>query len=78
MFELGKETSNEWCEGVTDEEYVKKTMDAYDHIHEAYLAKAWMCRRKTMEENFTLGKTPDLRKIDYKIPRTDFIAKKDA
>lgn len=21
MFELGKETSNEWCEGVTDEEY---------------------------------------------------------
>lgn len=56
MFELGKETSNEWCEGVTDEEYVKKTM----------------------EENFTLGKTPDLRKIDYKIPRTDFIAKKDA
>ena len=60
------------------EEYVKKTMDAYDHIHEAYHAKAWMCGRKTMEENFTLGKTPDLRKIDYKIPRTDFIAKKDA
>lgn len=60
------------------DEYARKTMDAYDRIHESFGAKAWMCGRKTMEENFTLGQKPDLQKVDGKIPRTDFIAKKDA
>lgn len=60
------------------DEYARKTMDAYDRIHESFGAKVWMCGRKTMEENFTLGKKPDLQKVDYEIPRTDFLAKKDA
>lgn len=60
------------------DEYARKTMDAYDRIHESFGAKAWMCGRKTMEENFTLGQKPDLQKVDEKIPRKDFIAKKDA
>lgn len=60
------------------DEYARKIMDAYDRIHESFGAKAWMCGRKTMEENFTLGQKPDLQKVDEKIPRTDFIAKKDA
>lgn len=59
------------------DEYARKTMDAYDRIHESFGAKAWVCGRKTMEENFTLGQKPDLQKMDGKIPRTDFIAKKD-
>ena len=60
------------------DEYARKTMDAYDRIHESFGAKAWMCGRKTMEENFTLGREPDLQKVDYEIPRTDFLARTDA
>lgn len=28
------------------DEYARKTMDAYDRIHESFGAKAWMCGRK--------------------------------
>lgn len=59
-------------------EHVKSVIDEYDRLHEAFHARAWMCGRKTMEENFTMGKPPKLEPVAQAIPRTDYLAKKDA
>lgn len=58
--------------------YISFLGDEYDRIHEAFKAKAWMCGRVTMEENFTMGAEPELREVTKTIPRTDYIAKEDA
>lgn len=50
----------------------------YDRIHEDFHAKAWMCGRKTMEENFTNYEMPRLEPVFEKIDRTDYIAEKNA
>lgn len=60
------------------EDDTKFMIDEYDRIHEAFHAKAWMCGRKTMEENFTLGEAPKLKAVSEKIARTDYIAPHDA
>lgn len=58
--------------------HIKSVMDEYDRLHEEFHAKAWLCGRKTMEENFTMGEPPKLEPVLKKIPRVDYIAKKDA
>lgn len=60
------------------EPHAKFVMDEYDRLHEAFHAKAWMCGRKTMEENFTMGEPPAFETVMEKVPRTDYIVKKDA
>lgn len=56
----------------------QRSIEEYDRIHESFGAKAWMCGRKTMEENFTLGANPTLPEVITPIPRTDYLAKPDA
>lgn len=60
------------------EDETKSMIDAYDRIHEGFHAKAWMCGRKTMEENFTMGAQPVLETVTESIKRTDYIADKEA
>ena len=51
----------------------------YEKIHEEYGTNAWMCGRITMEEHFTSGQQLDLKEDNIKpIPRTDYVANKDA
>jgi len=53
--------------------------DQYEKIHDRYGSKAWMCGRVTMEEHFTLGHKLELKHEDIPpIPRTDFVANKNA
>lgn len=52
--------------------------EIYEKIHERYGCKAWMCGRVTMEEHFTLGHQLDLQHEGISIPRTDYVANKDA
>jgi hypothetical protein len=53
--------------------------DEYEKIHDRFGCKAWICGRITMEEHFTFGNKLDLKHEDIPpIPRTDYIAKKDA
>jgi len=53
--------------------------EEYEKIHERYGCKAWMCGRVTMEEHFTLGHQLDLKHDNItSIPRTDYVANKDA
>ncbi|MEH6908641.1 dihydrofolate reductase family protein [Neobacillus drentensis] len=62
-----------------DEERATYFIDEYEKIHERYGCKAWICGRITMEENFTLGSKLDLKQENIpNIPRTDYVAKKDA
>lgn len=51
----------------------------YERIHEMYGCNAWMCGRVTMEKDFTFGHQLDLKQDNIPpIPRTDYVAKKDA
>jgi len=53
--------------------------DEYEKIHGRYGCKAWMCGRITMEEHFTFGHQLDLIEENIPtIPRTDYIANRDA
>lgn len=53
--------------------------DEYEKIHNRYGCKAWICGRVTMEEHFTFGHKLDLKQDHIStIPRTDYIANKDA
>ncbi|QGQ45771.1 dihydrofolate reductase family protein [Metabacillus sediminilitoris] len=53
--------------------------DEYEKIHEVYGCKAWMCGRVTMEKHFTFGHQLDLKHDNIAtIPRTDYVANKDA
>lgn len=53
--------------------------DMYEKLHESFSSKAWMCGRVTIEEHFTFGHKLDLSDKDIpSIPRTDYIADKDA
>jgi riboflavin biosynthesis pyrimidine reductase len=53
--------------------------DQYEKIHRRYGCKAWMCGRITMEEHFTFGNKLDLKHEDIPlVPRTDYVANKDA
>ncbi|MBT2696109.1 RibD family protein [Bacillus sp. ISL-40] len=53
--------------------------DEYERIHGHYGCKAWMCGRITMEEHFTFGHQLDLKQDNIPtIPRTDYVADKDA
>ncbi|OIK12664.1 hypothetical protein BIV60_16050 [Bacillus sp. MUM 116] len=53
--------------------------DEYEKIHGRYGCNAWMCGRITMEEHFTFGHKLDLNEDNIPtIPRTDYIANKDA
>ncbi|WP_339315123.1 hypothetical protein [Paenibacillus sp. FSL R10-2734] len=62
-----------------EEERAAYFIDEYERIHDRYGCRAWICGRITMEENFTLGHSLELtQKHTPSIPRTDFIAKKDA
>lgn len=60
------------------DKHTQKSIEEYDRIHESFGAKAWMCGRKTMEENFTLGAVPKLPEEISPVPRTDYLAKPDA
>lgn len=54
-------------------------IEEYEKIHGHYGCKAWMCGRITMEEHFTFGHQLDLKHEDIpSIPRTDYVANKDA
>ena len=57
--------------------HCQRIMELYDKQHEAFGAKAWICGRKTMEENFTFGKTPKLEKVKNKISREDYLVQTD-
>ncbi|TWD93408.1 riboflavin biosynthesis pyrimidine reductase [Neobacillus bataviensis] len=53
--------------------------DEYEKIQGRYGCKAWMCGRITMEEHFTFGHQLDLKEDNIPtIPRTDYVANKDA
>ncbi|MFD1774113.1 RibD family protein [Paenibacillus rhizophilus] len=53
--------------------------DEYETIHNRYGCKAWMCGRVTMEKDFTFGHKLDLKQDHIStIPRTDYVANKDA
>jgi riboflavin biosynthesis pyrimidine reductase len=53
--------------------------DLYEKIHDRYGCKAWMCGRVTLEEHFTFGHQLDLNQENIAmIPRTDYVANKDA
>ena len=53
--------------------------DEYERIHGQYGCKAWMCGRVTMEEHFTFGHKLNLKQDSIPtIPRTDYVANKDA
>lgn len=53
--------------------------DEYEKIHGRYGCKAWICGRVTMEEHFTFGHQLELTQDNIPtIPRTDYLANKDA
>lgn len=53
--------------------------DKYEKIHGRYGCKAWICGRVTMEEHFTFGHQLELKQDNIPtIPRTDYLANKDA
>lgn len=53
--------------------------DEYEKIHRRYGCRAWMCGRITMEEHFTFGHQLNLKQDNFNaIPRTDYVANKDA
>lgn len=56
-----------------NDEHCETIMDLYDKQHEAFVTKAWICGRKTMEENFTFGEAPKLERVETKIPREDYL-----
>lgn len=60
------------------DKHTRRAIEEYDRIHESFGAKAWMCGRKTMEENFTLGAEPVLPEVGTQLPRADYLAKPDA
>lgn len=60
------------------DKHTQRAIEEYDRIHESFGARAWMCGRKTMEENFTLGAEPVLPEVVTPVPRTDYLAKPDA
>jgi riboflavin biosynthesis pyrimidine reductase len=62
-----------------EEERTQYFIVEYEKIHERYGGKAWMCGRITMEENFTFGHKLDLTHENIpSMPRTDYVATKDA
>ncbi|MNB90636.1 2,5-diamino-6-ribosylamino-4(3H)-pyrimidinone 5'-phosphate reductase [compost metagenome] len=62
-----------------DEDRAARFIEAYETIDEQYGCRAWMCGRITMEEHFTLGNTLDLQQKNTPIiPRTDYVAQKEA
>lgn len=62
-----------------NEERTAYFTDEYEKIHGRYGCKAWMCGRITMEEHFTFGHKLDLKQDNIPtIPRTDYVANKDA
>lgn len=62
-----------------NEERAAYFTDEYEKIHGRNRCKAWMCGRITMEEHFTFGYKLDLKQDNIlTIPRTDYVANKDA
>jgi riboflavin biosynthesis pyrimidine reductase len=62
-----------------DEDRAQYFIDQYEKIHDRYGCKAWICGRVTMEEHFTFGHKLDLKQEKIStIPRTDFVANKNA
>ncbi|MCY8034300.1 RibD family protein [Bacillus sonorensis] len=62
-----------------NEERAAYFIDQYEKIHDHYGCKAWICGRVTMEEHFTLGHKLNLKQDNIPtIPRTDYVAEKDA
>ncbi|QYK67542.1 hypothetical protein KAI36_02692 [Paenibacillus sp. S02] len=54
-------------------------IEEYENLHRQFGGQAWACGRVTMEEHFTLGNQPDFASDSIlPIPRTDYVAKKDA
>lgn len=58
--------------------HTERAIEEYDKIHESFGAQAWLCGRKTMEENFTLGEKPSDSWDGTVFPRTDHLAETDA
>lgn len=50
----------------------------YEQIHERFGVNAWMCGRVTMEEHFTFGHQLDLEPDVPQMPRTDYVADRNA
>ncbi|KLT65518.1 RibD family protein [Pedobacter sp. BMA] len=57
---------------------VELLKESFEKVHERIGIGAWIVGRKTMEKDFTNYARPVIRKTKESIPRTDFVARKNA
>ncbi|WP_421944725.1 hypothetical protein [Pedobacter sp.] len=57
---------------------VELLKESFEKVHERIGVGAWIVGRKTMEKDFTHYTRPVIKKTKGGIPRTDFVAVKDA
>jgi len=58
--------------------FVELLKESFEKVHERIGVGAWIVGRKTMEKDFTHYTRPVIKKTKEGIPRTDFVAVKDA
>lgn len=57
---------------------VKKLLESFEKTHDSIGVKAWIVGRTTMEKDFTEYAEPVYKETTEALPRTDFVANKDA